>query len=133
VAGTVSIPLATLAVGRHDYPSGGGGVAVADADTEILLAIDRTVANGFNSQPATTTADYLVEQSNDGGATWFAAVGGTAVGGIVLDPPPPRGDGLPSGQSTVQVALYPGTGRKVRASVTVAGVAVAVAGTLTIS
>lgn len=134
---TVAIPLARLAPGEHQYPPGGGGVAVADTDTRITLTIDRTVSQGqtqgFNNQPATTTADITAWQSDDGGASWFLAVGGTMAGGQSFRAPPPRNDGGLVTESTAQVDLYPGTGRQVRATVTVSGATVAVAGSLAIT
>jgi len=137
MAGTVTIPLTTLTVGRHDFPPGGGGVNVADVDTLIVLAVNRPVSNGgvqgFDGQPDTTAAEITAEQSNDGGMSWFLAVSGTVTGGHLLNPPPPKGDGLTVQQSIVEVPVYPGTGRKVRASVTVSGAQVAVSGSLTIS
>jgi len=137
MAGTVTIPLTTLTVGRHDFPANGQGVAVADTDTLIVLAVDRTVTNGgvqgFDQQPPSTAAEILAEQSNDGGANWFLAVGGTVTGGHLVNPPPPKGDGGTTLQSVVRVPVYPGTGRRVRASVTVSGAQVAVSGSLTIS
>lgn len=134
---TISIPTSRLAPGEHQYPPGGGGSPVADTDTLIVLSIDRTVSQGqtqgFNGQPATTTAEITAWQSSDGGASWFLAVGGTIIGGQFFNAPPPRGDGSLITASSVRVPVYPGTGRQVRATVTVAGATVAVAGSLTVT
>lgn len=134
---TVNIPLSRLAVGEHQYPPGGGGVPVADSDSLITLSIDRTVSQGqtqgFDGQPATTTAEITAWQSNDGGGSWFLAVAGTVLGGHIVTTDR-NGNVLGTAQfSKVEVPVYPGTGRQVRASVTVAGATVAVAGSLTTS
>jgi len=66
MAGTLTIPLATLGVGAHVF----GPAAAADSDHGVLLSIDRTVTNGFNSQPASTTAGYRADAARarrDGG------------------------------------------------------------------
>ena len=137
MAAQINIPLTRLSPGLTQFPSGGGGVAVADTDTLIVLSIDRTVSQGqtqgFNGQPDTTQAEITAEQSNDGGASWFLAVSGTIGGGQFFNAPPPRGDGSLITTSTVRVPVYPGTSRQVRASVTVTGTTVAVAGSLTVS
>ena len=136
MAATITIPLTRLSPGTVRFPVA-GGQAVADTDTLIVLTVDRTVSQGatqgFNGQPATTTAEITAEQSNDGGATWFLAVGGTVGGGQFFNPPPPKGDGSLITASLVQVPLYAGTGRQVRATVTVTGAQVAVAGSLTVT
>ena len=127
MAGTLTIPLTTLTVGQHTFPAT-GGAAVADTDTLVRLSIDRTVAGGFNSQPATTTALIYTYLSNDGGATWQWIAGDQVTGGVYTSPK--------TGQENtdyVEVNLLPGTGRLVRATVTVSGASVAVAGTLTTS
>jgi len=129
MAGTLTIPLATLGVGAHVF----GPAAAADSDHGVLLSIDRTVTNGFNSQPASTTAGYRADQSPDGGATWVLVAGGTIGGGVLAAVPPPRGPGGTVAASTVSADMAPGTGRQVRAVVTVSGAPVAVAGTLTIT
>jgi hypothetical protein len=120
----IAIPLTTLAVGTQDF----GPAAVADADSSAALVTDRTPANGFNSQPASTTASIQVMQSGDGGATWDLRAAAGIAGGLY--PAPHGGNYL---QSTVTVALAPGTGRQVKATVVVAGASVAVSGSLTIS
>jgi hypothetical protein len=119
-----NIPLTALSVGEHVY----GPAAIADTDTLINLSIDRTVTGGFNSAPATTTALIYVYQSNDGGVTWTWIGGDQMTGGIYTSPK--------TGQENIdyiQVGLNPGTGRQAKASVTVSGASVAVAGTLTTS
>lgn len=127
MAGTLNIPLTTLTVGEHTFPPT-GGTAVADTDTLVRLSIDRTVTNGFNSQPATTQALIYVYQSNDGGTTWAWIGGDQMTGGIYTS--------SKTGQENtdyIEVGLNPGTGRLVRGTVTVSGASVAVAGTLTTS
>jgi len=121
--GSVTIPLVTLPVGTRNF----GPAALADFDSEAELAIDRTPANGFNAQPATTTMKIAVEQSNDGGGSWFEKASEMIVGGVY------SGKGTDTNTSTVWVDLAPGTGRQVRATLTVAGAPVAVRGSLTLT
>ena len=121
---TVNIPLTTLAPGTFSFPSA-GGQAIADADTLITLSIDRTVTNGLNSQPGTTTIEIQTFQSYDGGATWFNLAGALISGGTFTN------KGVTVTHSMVITALQPGTSREVRAVVTVSGASVAVAGSLT--
>jgi len=126
VASTLTIPLATLPVGTLNFPAT-GGAAVPDADTSILLSIDRTVAGGLNSKTAATTIFIESWQSGDGGATWQSLAANTVVGGIFTK------GGTQINTDHVGTGLNPGTGRLVRASVTVSGASVAVAGSLTTS
>jgi hypothetical protein len=120
MAGTTTIPLVTLQNGSRTF----GPAAIADADTRTSLTIDRTVTGGLNSLTAATTIEILIEQSNDGGQTWFEDVDATLFGG-----PWPSKPGTPS----VSVTFDPGTSRQVRATLTVAGGPVVVQGSLTTS
>lgn len=129
MAGTMTIPLTTLPVGTQHFPAS-GGFSLADTDTEAQLTIDRTVAGGFNSAPATTEAAIEVDQSNDGGSTWFQLAATTFFGGIYQTKANGGGQ-LNANGFTVTPA--PGTGRLARATVTISGAAVAVAGSLVIS
>ena len=121
---TLTIPLTTLTVGTRTF----GPATLADTDTLVILTIDRTVTGGFNSQPATTTARISIEQSNDGGTTWDELAATTFFGGVLT-----MHGGLPVNSNDVGVFLWPGTGRKGRAVVTIAGASVAVAGSLAIT
>lgn len=122
---TVTIPLTTLPPGVFHF----GPADLADADVLAVITIDRTVANGFNAQPVTTTANILVEQSSDGGATWFPLASDGFAGGILVNPR----TGLTVNANDVGVELQAGTGRKARATVTISGASVAVQGTLVIT
>jgi hypothetical protein len=124
MAGTTTIPLISLANGAHVF----GPATVADADQRAVLNIDRTVAGGLASLTAAATLEMLVEQSNDAGATWFLITDATMTGG----PKPAPLKGAP-GTDTVWAQFEPGTGRRVRATLTIAGGPVAVQGTLTVS
>jgi hypothetical protein len=121
---TFNIPLVTVNLGTSTF----GPTNLADTDTLATLTIDRTVTNGgvqgFNGQPATTTARISVEQSNDGGVTWQELASAGFAGGT-----------SPKGFTTsgVSVHLWPGTSRQGRAIVTISGAPVAVQGTLVIS
>lgn len=124
----LAIGLQVLAVGQTIF-----GPAVVDDDvSQAMLTIDRTVSRGqtlgFNPQPASTRAELAIEQSNDGGATWALRAAAGIVGGLYSD----SGTGS-FNASVVGVTLAPGTGRRVRAVVVVAGDRVAVAGTLAVT
>jgi len=124
VAGTLTIPLTTLPNGVRVF----GPANVADTDHQTVLTVDRTVTGGLAFLTAATTIEVLVEQSNDGGTTWFELVDGVLAGGPVAD----KGGGQLT-QATVGVSYGPGTGRRTRATLTVAGGPVAVQGSLTTS
>ena len=123
MAGTLTIPLTTLSDGVRSF----GPAAVADSDKVTVLTVDRTPAGGLNSLTAATTIDLLVEQSDDGGVTWFLIVDGIIQGG-----PVPQGK-APPGTSQVACTFAPGTGRRVRATMTVTGGPVTMQGSLTTS
>lgn len=121
---TLTIPLTTLPVGPLTF----GPSAVANTETTIVLTIDRTVAGGLNSLTAASQIETDVQQSNDGGATWFFIAGGAMTGGVILDK-----HGVALAASTLTTGLLPGTSRKLRASCAVSGTAITVAGTLVTS
>jgi hypothetical protein len=129
VAATVAIPLVTLTAGVHNF----GPAAVPDADSLIVLTLDRTVTQGgtqgLNGQPDTTTITMETGQSGDGGLTWQVLALATIAGGSVISPK----TGLLITSNELDTRLNPGTGRQVRAQVTVAGADVAVAGSLATS
>jgi len=123
--GTIPIPLTTLNNGVQTF----GPAGISNADTLAVLSIDRTVAGGLNALTAATTIELTIEQSDDGGVTWFLIVDGVLTGGPV---PAFRGGGNAT-TSSVAADWAPGTGREARAKMTTAGGPVAVQGTLTIS
>lgn len=128
--GTVTIPLTTLQTGTREF----GPANIQDGDSLIVLTIDRTVASGMNATPdAVIELETMV--SLDGGTSWTLAVGCTWPGGEILNPPPPKSDGLPMPSMAARVGLdqFPGSGRRIKAVMTVSGSPVAVAGTLTTS
>lgn len=127
--GTTTIPLTTLQNGTTVF----GPANVNNNDTQSVLTVDRTPAGGLNSLTSATTIDFLVEQSNDGGATWFLIVDGLVTGGLIPAQPPPKGPGGNATSSTVGASYAPGTSRRVRATMTVTGGPVTVQGTLTTS
>ena len=127
MASTFTIPLTTLPVGTTSVPAT-GGAPVPDGDSTLTISINRTVANGFNSQPSSTQATVTLYQSDDGGTTWqeLAAMG-PVTGGSVISPK----TGQLITASNLFTEFNPGTGRLVRAGITVTGASVAVAGTIT--
>jgi hypothetical protein len=125
VAATLTIPQVTLPNGTRVF----GPATAADGDSAVLLSLDRTLPGGLNSLTPAATLELLIEQSNDGGATWFELVDATMTGGI-------HGAAKGGGNAVTDTAgssFAPGTGRRVRATVTVAGGPITVAGTLTTS
>jgi len=125
MAGTTTIPLVTLQDGSRIF----GPANVANPDVRTVLTVDRTPASGLGSLTTATTIELLVEQSNDGGTTWFELADGTIAGGAQAD----WRTGQPETASVIAVTFAPGTGRRVRATMTVAGGPVAVQGTLATS
>jgi hypothetical protein len=121
---SLTIPLITLAPGTREF----GPVSVDDAVVRATITIDRTVANGLNSQPATTHVEIGVWQSDDGGNSWQFRASAGLNGGTY----PKNTAGDPYTESNVQVDLNPTTGRRVKAVVEVAGASVAIAGSLAI-
>lgn len=124
MATTFPIPLTTLQIGATDF----GPAAAADSESSILLTIDRTVTGGLNSLTSASELDVYTYQSNDGGATWHGLAGGGWTGGIQLTK-----TGQTRTAETLLTELNPGTSRLVKATVTVSGTAIAVAGSLTTS
>src|SRR5215831_10902323 len=106
MAGTFTIPLTTLSNGAHTF----GPATVANADTETVLTVDRTVAGGLNSLTTAATLEILVEQSDDGGASWFELVDGTIFGGLHPQFHGPN----PAVSEGVTVTFAPGTSRRAR-------------------
>lgn len=124
MAGTTNFGPVTLNPGTRTF----GPANLADTDVLADLTVDRTVPGGFNSQPATTTAQISIEQSNDGGTTWELICQTLLPGGSYV-----LHDGTPVNTNDVGTHLLPGTGRQARATVVISGAAVAVAGSLVIS
>lgn len=129
MAGTLTIPLTTLNDGTRNF----GPSAVADTDVQSVLTLDRTVTGGLNTLTAATTVEVSVDQSNDGGSTWFPLADAIFIGGLIPAEPPPKGPGGNAAISGLGVRFAPGTGRRTRATVTTSGGPVAVQGTLTTS
>lgn len=120
MATTLNIPLTTLPVGSQTF----GPSNAKDTEAQITLTIDRTVAGGLNSLTASSVISMDLQQSNDGGTTWLDRGANGTQGGIYT---------IKSQQVNVWAGtwdLLPGTSRQVRATVTVSGTAIAVAGTL---
>ena len=123
MAGTLNIPLTTLAPGTYNF----GPANVADADSVTRLSVNRNVTGGLNSLSAAVTVSIEVWQSDDSGASWYNLATAGLVGG-------PGGDSPKTpGTNSVEVKFAPGTGRQARAVITVSGGSVAVSGTLTTS
>lgn len=121
MATTFNIPQVTLPVGQRTF----GPSTAADAEASITLTIDRTVAGGLNSLTTASILGADVQQSNDGGTTWIDLGGWTAEGGTIVN-----AHGVTSTISAGTWQLRPGTGRQLRATVTVTATSIAVAGTI---
>lgn len=128
---TLTIPLVTLPVGSQTF----GPVTLPAGDSTVTLTVDRTPAGGLNALTGASVLGMDAQMSTDGGATWHAVdtdqpgsqTAWTAAGGTFT---PPRG-GSPYATSAGTWPLFPGSGRRVRATVTVSGPSpIAVAGSL---
>lgn len=130
--GTFPLPQQTYDPAHGPYLF--GPQSVAPNDQLIVVSIDRTVPGGLNSLPALASLEIVAEQSNDGGSTWFRAVGADCFGGLVPLPGPPKGPGGNAAFSEIRVTVYgSGPGRQLRATITASGSPIAAAGTLTVS
>lgn len=135
MASTFPIPLTTLPVGSRTF----GPATVPDADSRVALTVDRTVTGGLNSLDSSSVLTMLAEMSTDGGSTWHAVdigVAGTqtawtAVGGTTVYTDPHNGQQVTITASSGSWPLFPGTSRRIRATVTVTGPSsIAVAGSI---
>jgi len=118
---TITIPQTTLAIGAHSF----GPAAVPNGAAFVTIAIDRTVTGGLNSLTTSTTLTLDVFESLDGGATFILAGEALCVGGSFTE------HGVPLNANDLGVMIYPGA-THAKASITIAGTSVTVAGTLTI-
>lgn len=118
----VTIPLTTIPVGSHDF----GPSAISNTISTVEIDIDRTVAGGLNSQPATTQLTLSLFQSPDSGVTWNPLTSGICIGGIIVNR-----DGTIT-TNDVGGSLTPGNGREIKGNITVTGSSVAVSGEITI-
>lgn len=133
---TFTIPLTTLQPGTREF----GPATAQNGDTSVRLSVDRTVAGGLNSLAADTTVKAELQASTDGGVTWHAvdtdqpesSTFWIAQGGVYTWTDK-QGVLQTINESTGRWPLFPGTGRRAKAVITVSGSAVAVAGTLTTS
>jgi hypothetical protein len=124
MAGTISIPLTTLAPGTHHF----GPAPLADSDSDVEITLDRTVPGGLNAVSAAVSVLLEVDVSYDGGATWTLIVSEPFTGGLITDRL-----GNPVAAQSCGGNMQPGTGRQGRATVATSGGSVAVAGSLVIS
>ena len=122
---TLTIPSVNLAVGSRSF----GPVPVATAESMVTLTVDRTPLKGLNALPATPTIDVQFQMSFDG-LVWNNLADASFVGGIYSNPL----DGQKNTDVFACSIWNPGTaGRTARATVTVAGTTVRVAGSLAVT
>lgn len=129
-----TIPLTTFQPGSTPV----GPASVADADSRVTLTVDRTVAGGLNALTAASELHMEAQLSTDGGATWHAVdtdQPGTATAWGSPGGPITWTD--KSGTSHAYTAssgtwpIFPGTGRRIQAVVTVTGPApIAISGSI---
>lgn len=125
MATTFTIPLTTVPVGSQTF----GPAGVADSEGTIVVTIDRTVSGGLNSLTAASTFNGDLQQSNDGGTTWFDRGTWGTSGGTILDK-----TGVAFSQQSGHWNLAPGTSRQLRVTVTVGGPSsIAIAGSIVTS
>lgn len=121
----LTIPSTLLPLGPRSF----GPIAVATAESMINMTLDRTLSSGLNARPATTMIHVQFQMSFDG-TTWNDLAAADFVGGVYSNPL--------DGQKNLDVFACSiwnaGTpGRSARATVTVAGSTVRVAGSLTVT
>lgn len=80
---TLAIQYTTLNVRSSSFTT--GSLAVANADTDHALIIDRTVPNGLNFQDSSVEMTLSAQLSVDNGLTWQEFAGASTVGGIIFD------------------------------------------------
>jgi hypothetical protein len=126
VAGTLNIPLTSLAVGTRSF----GPANVGANDSGVQLNIDRSVANGLTATSATSIG-VDIEISLDGGVNWMLQGHCTFVGGVRTD--------LDTGQTVLNEYIFialmdsGNPNRRIRATLTVSGSTVSVAGSLIVT
>jgi len=125
---SLPVSLFTLVPGT---PFVSASYTVDPADVSVKFIIDRTCANGFNSQPATTIAQFNVEWSMDNGATWTLLGGGTVGGGVIhyLDR---QGVDHIGTESSINCGLEQAQGGIIHANINVVGASVGVQGSVTV-
>ena len=94
-------------VGSRDF----GPVAIPDALTQVALRLARQTTATPTLWAAGVTVDLKSWCSLDGGVTWLQWLGFGAVGGNFHE----------MAESSVESALPPGAGRRMKLAVTVAG------------
>lgn len=105
------IPLAGYATGQRTF----GPINILDAATSFYFECQRCTSADPTIWPNETTGLNLdAEISLDGGTTWIPAGGFGAVGGIFV-----LRSGQESALTTFETPLQPGTGRKLRVTITV--------------
>jgi len=129
MAGTIQIPLTTLTIGPHVF----GPATIVPGDKQAILTVDRTVTGGLNATPA-AHIDLILDFSNDGGTTWPTQVKAGFEGGQLFIPDKVTGNPILRTIADVRLnGLEQVQNWRVRATVTVSGASVAVAGSLAIT
>lgn len=118
---TFNIPLTTLPVGSDTF----GPSHPADSEASVTLTIDRTVAGGLNSLTSASTLGVDLQESLDGGVSWQDLGDFTTPGGVFI-----YKTGSTATVSVGRWNLIPGTSRQLRATITVSGTSIAVAGSI---
>jgi hypothetical protein len=129
-----TIPLTTFQPGSHTV----GPASVPAGDSRVTLTVDRTVTGGLNSLGGSSELHMEAQLSGDGGATWHAVdtdqpgtatAWGTPGGPITWTDK--QGVVHTYTASSGTWPIFPGTGRQVRAVITVTGPApIAVSGSI---
>lgn len=111
---TFSIPSTTVQPGVTPF----GPFSIADADLGVVISVNRNQApNPLNGLTAATTYTLELQQSVDGGTTWHALGGASGIPGGSI----PTKTGGTLAADSVTTTFNNGTGRLVRAQVTVTG------------
>jgi hypothetical protein len=123
---TIPVPNGVYQLGSQVY----GPATLAASDSQVLVQLDRTVAQGMNAKPVTTTVRALFEMQFPGDPAWYLQGDCSFQGGIRSDPETGQLNTDVFGCSLSRNGV---TGRALRLTVTVAGSSVRLGGTLTVS
>lgn len=108
---TTVLPVNTYLAGPHNV----GPIVLADSVTSIGIAVQRCTNADLTIWPnLTDTITFDIQVSMNGGVTWEQWFNGSNSGGINVSPK----TGLQVPTTNVQGSIPPGTGRQMKATIT---------------
>jgi hypothetical protein len=124
MAGTLNFGPVTIQPGQRSF----GPASVANSDSQVTLTVDRTLSGGLNSLTPASQLSMEAQLSTDGGATWHAVdtdqPGTETTWGTIGGPATWTDKNNVQHVYTASSApwsIFPGTGRRIQAVVTVIG------------